>query len=206
MCSLEAGGPGVRRRRDGNPRRLDGLPRPTAGSTYACRCERSHWSIVSLPHVLLKSCTPRRHKSAPPARAVQRRDAPCRKIRHPAQSLISFWRPNFRQQPMARGNIRDVGEDSRHLRDSTVRRGHKCRDQTERIDGEIARIGLPAPLDAHGLIGKTTSIPARCAVPGRTIREDRTTSWFRPRSVLSCQGERNRCCSGIRWAYGISPR
>jgi len=56
---------------------------------------------------------------------------------------------------MVRGDIRDVGEDDWCLRDRTVGRGHKRRDTAERIDGEIGRIGLPAPFDAHGFIGET---------------------------------------------------
>ena len=48
--------------------------------------------------------------------------------------------------------------------------------------------------------------PARCAVPG-AHDSGITAPIHRPalESVLSCRGERNRCCSGKRWAYGISP-
>jgi len=58
----------------------------------------------------------------------------------------------------ARSNIGNVGEDRRHLRDRAVSCGHKRRDTTERIDGEIGRIGLRAPFDAHGLIGEPAAL------------------------------------------------
>ena len=99
------------------------------------------------------------------------------KIRHPTQSLISFWRSNCRQQPVARGNIGNVGENGRHLRDRAVSCGHKCRDQTERIDGEIGRINLPAPLDARGLIGKTTVLQRDVRSQGARSGNIESASW-----------------------------
>jgi hypothetical protein len=79
-----------------------------------------------------------------------------RNVRHPAQSLISFWRPNCRQQSTAWINIRGVGKDDRRFRDRTVSLGHKCKHTAEQIDGEIGWVGLPASFDAHRLISETT--------------------------------------------------
>jgi hypothetical protein len=81
-----------------------------------------------------------------------------RKVGHSPPSLISFWRPNLREQTTASSNTRNVREDGRRLGDRTIGLGHKRWGKTEGIDRVIGRSGLPTRFIANSLIGETTTI------------------------------------------------
>jgi hypothetical protein len=120
--------------------------------------------LVNVSEVIFQLCRLRLFHRRPAARvgakafcppkSPKRRMHCARKIRHPAQSFISLRRPDCRQQGIARCDIRYIRENGRHFRDRAVGCGHQCRDTTERIDGKIVWVGLPAPFDAFGLIGR----------------------------------------------------
>src|SRR5580704_14882960 len=74
-------------------------------------------------------------KSLCPPKSSKGRVHGARKIRHPAQSLISFWCSSLGEQCATRSNLGNIGKDRWRLGDRTVGSGHKCRDKAERIDG-----------------------------------------------------------------------
>jgi hypothetical protein len=79
-----------------------------------------------------------------------------REIRHPPQCLIAFGCSYGGQQSPIYGLVCDVAQHSWHFRDRAVGRCHKRGNPSKRIDDEITRICLLAPLDANGLVGEAT--------------------------------------------------